>query len=44
MDAGTLARSADAIRPYFAELARAGERRAGIAELRRIGLGGRKPP
>ena len=38
MDAGTLARSADAIRPYFAELARAGERRADIAELRRIGL------
>ena len=38
MDARTLARSADAIRPYFAELAQAGERRADIAELRRIGL------
>ena len=38
MDAGTLTRSADAIHPFFADLARAGERRAGMAELRQIGL------
>ena len=37
MNAGTLVRSADAIRPAFAELARAGERRASMAELRAIG-------
>ncbi len=38
MDAGTLTRSADAIHPFFADLARAGEKRAGMTELRRIGL------
>ena len=38
MNAVTLVRSADAIRPAFAELARAGERRASMAELRAIGL------
>ncbi|WP_237478420.1 triphosphoribosyl-dephospho-CoA synthase MdcB [Lichenibacterium dinghuense] len=38
MDAGALKRSADAIRPFFADLVRAGEGRAGMAELRRIGL------
>ena len=38
MDAGTLTRSAEAIHPFFADLARAGEKRAGMTELRRIGL------
>ena len=38
MDAGTLTRSADAIHPFFADLARAGEQRAGMTELRAIGL------
>lgn len=38
MDARILARSADAIRPSFAELTRAGGRRAGMAELRGIGI------
>ena len=38
MDAAALVRSADALRPFFAELARAGERRAGLPELRRIGI------
>ena len=38
MDAGTLTRSADAIHPFFLVLARAGERQAGMTELRAIGL------
>ncbi|QIE25909.1 2-(5''-triphosphoribosyl)-3'-dephosphocoenzyme-A synthase (plasmid) [Caballeronia sp. SBC1] len=38
MDACTFARSAAAIRPYFAELARAGAARADMAVLRRIGV------
>lgn len=38
MDAGTLRRSAAAIRPYFADLAAAGSRGAGMAELRAIGI------
>ncbi len=38
MDAGTLTRSADAIHPFFADLAHAGEKRAGMTELRRIGF------
>lgn len=38
MDAGTFARSAAAIRPFLAELAQAGARRAGMGTLRRIGL------
>ena len=38
MDAGTLTRSADAIHPFFVVLARAGERQAGMTELRAIGL------
>ncbi|WP_279601564.1 triphosphoribosyl-dephospho-CoA synthase MdcB [Methylobacterium sp. J-072] len=38
MDAGTLRRSAAAIRPYFADLVAAGECGTGMAELRAIGL------
>lgn len=38
MDYALLTRSAAAIRPFFGRLAAAGERRANIAELRRIGL------
>ncbi|MGH1572417.1 triphosphoribosyl-dephospho-CoA synthase MdcB [Methylobacterium sp. P31] len=38
MDAGTLRRSAAAIRPYFAELVSAGGRSATMGELRVIGL------
>jgi triphosphoribosyl-dephospho-CoA synthase len=38
MDAGTFARSAAAIRPFFAEMARAGAARADMAVLRRIGV------
>ncbi len=38
MDAGTLRRSAAAIRPYFAALVAAGRRDAGMDELRAIGL------
>ena len=38
MDAGTLTRSADAIHPFFADLARAGEEQAGMTELQSIGL------
>ncbi|WP_414449885.1 triphosphoribosyl-dephospho-CoA synthase MdcB [Burkholderia sp. 22PA0099] len=38
MDAATFARSAAAIRPFLAELARAGAARAEMAALRRIGL------
>jgi triphosphoribosyl-dephospho-CoA synthase len=38
MDASTFARSASALRPYFAALARAGAQRAGMAVLRRIGV------
>jgi triphosphoribosyl-dephospho-CoA synthase len=38
MDAGTLRRSAAAIRPYFAELVSAGSRGATMGELRAIGL------
>ena len=38
MDAGTLVRSAGSLRPFFEELARAGERGAGMAALRAIGL------
>jgi triphosphoribosyl-dephospho-CoA synthase len=37
MDAGTLTRSAGAIHPFFTELARAGEARADMSALRRIG-------
>ena len=38
MDAGTLTRSAEAIRPFFKTLARTGEQGGGITELRTIGL------
>ncbi|WP_323123011.1 triphosphoribosyl-dephospho-CoA synthase MdcB [Burkholderia alba] len=38
MDAATFMRSAAALRPFFAELAEAGARDAGMAALRRIGL------
>lgn len=38
MDFSVLARSADAIRPFFDRLARAGEERRCLADLRRIGL------
>lgn len=38
MDAGTFRRSATAIRPFFAELAEAGARGAGMPALRKIGL------
>lgn len=38
MDAGMFMRSAAAIRPYFAEFARAGAARASMSVLRRIGL------
>src|ERR1700761_2298317 len=38
MDAGTFARSAAALRPFFAEMARAGAGRADMAVLRRIGV------
>ncbi len=38
MDCGTLRRSADAIRPFFTELARAGDRQATLPELRLIGV------
>ncbi|WP_084901979.1 triphosphoribosyl-dephospho-CoA synthase MdcB [Burkholderia ubonensis] len=38
MDASTFARSAQALRPYFAELADAGARDAEMAALRKIGL------
>ncbi|MDC6130183.1 triphosphoribosyl-dephospho-CoA synthase, partial [Burkholderia gladioli] len=38
MNAGTFARSAAAIGPYLAELARAGAERREMAALRRIGL------
>ena len=38
MDADTFRRSAAAIRPYFAELAEAGARRAAMPALRKIGL------
>ncbi|KUY89690.1 MULTISPECIES: triphosphoribosyl-dephospho-CoA synthase MdcB [unclassified Burkholderia] len=38
MDAATFARSAAVLRPYFAELADAGARDAGMAVLRKIGL------
>jgi triphosphoribosyl-dephospho-CoA synthase len=38
MTAATLARSASAIRPFFAMLARAGETGAAMSELRRIGV------
>ncbi|HGL6719015.1 triphosphoribosyl-dephospho-CoA synthase MdcB [Burkholderia contaminans] len=38
MDAATFARSAAALRPYFAELADAGARDADMAVLRKIGL------
>jgi triphosphoribosyl-dephospho-CoA synthase len=38
MDASTFARSAAAIQPYFAELARAGAAHAEMAVLRRIGV------
>ncbi|MGT2487457.1 triphosphoribosyl-dephospho-CoA synthase MdcB [Methylobacterium oryzae CBMB20] len=38
MDAGTLRRSAAAIRPFFAELVAAGARDAAMVELRAIGL------
>jgi triphosphoribosyl-dephospho-CoA synthase len=38
MDAGTLRRSAAAIRPYFAALVAAGRREAAMDELRAIGL------
>lgn len=38
MDFATLTRSADAIRPFLAELAWAGEKRPDMVELRKIGL------
>jgi triphosphoribosyl-dephospho-CoA synthase len=38
MDARTLERSAESLRPFFADLARAGARGAPMDELRRIGL------
>jgi len=38
MDAGTFARSAAAIRPFFAEMAQAGAARGDMAVLRRIGV------
>ena len=38
MDAGTFARSAAAIRPFFAEMARAGAARSDMAVLRRTGV------
>jgi triphosphoribosyl-dephospho-CoA synthase len=42
MDAGTFARSAAALRPYFEELARAGAARASMNVLRRIGMQGER--
>ena len=38
MDAGTFARSAEALRPYFASLAEAGRAGAGMGRLRAIGI------